>query len=193
MRAAGPGQSALLLLDVIGVLNALHVPYAIVGAFAASFYGVIRASLDADALISLQPNQADVTPLIDELQKAGLKSTYRTGDSHDPIGAVVNIEDHFRNRVDLLMKIQGMTEAVFSRTIEADFMDARIRVIGVEDFIAMKIFAGGPQDVHDVSGVLRVSYAYINLPLLNTLVQQYGTSAFDTLQSLLRENKPVSS
>ena len=190
MRAKGPGQSALLLLDVIDVLTTLRIPYAIVGAFAASFYGVVRASMDADAVISLQPSQAGVKPLIDELHKAGLKSTHRTGDSHDPIGAVVNIEDHLHNRVDLLMSIQGMTEAIFSRTVEAEFMDARIRVIGLEDFIAMKLFAGSPQDVQDVVGVLAVSSNQMNLSLLNTLVQQCGNDVFQKLQSLLQENKP---
>ena len=59
MRAKGPGQSALLLLDVIGVLNALRVPYAIVGAMAASFYGVVRASLDADAVVSLRAGRVE--------------------------------------------------------------------------------------------------------------------------------------
>ena len=105
MRSKGPGQSALLLLDVIDVLHKLHIPYAIVGAFAASFYGVVRASMDADAVISLEPNQADVRTLLDELRKADLKNTYRKGDLNDPIGAVVNVEDNFKNRVDLLMNI----------------------------------------------------------------------------------------
>ncbi len=37
MRTNSPGQSVLLLLDVIQILNKLKVPYAIIGAFAASF------------------------------------------------------------------------------------------------------------------------------------------------------------
>lgn len=189
MRATGPGQSVLLLLDVIDVLNTLHVPYAIVGAFATSFYGVVRASLDADAVISLPSSQADVRRLRDALRKAGLTSTYRKGDLKDPIGAVVNVHDCFRNRVDLLMDIRGMAEATFARTIEAGFMQVRIRVIGLEDFIAMKIFAGGPTDLHDVSGVFKISRDRIHLPLLKELVQRYGKEAGRTLQSFLRGNQ----
>jgi len=189
LRSKGPGQSALLLLDVIGALNRLHIPYAIVGAFAASFYGVVRASMDADAVISLQPNQTGVKRLLDGLRKAGFQSTYRKGDLSDPVGAVVNIEDNFRNRVDLLMNIRGMADAVFSRAVEADFMGAQIRVIGIEDFIAMKIFAGSAKDLNDVTGVLKVSYDRINLPLLKELAQKYGRNALRKLHSLLQENK----
>lgn len=185
MRAKGPGQSALLLLDVIGVLDRLHVPYAIIGAFAASFYGVVRASMDADAVVSLTPGKSDVKALSEGLQEAGLKTAYRQGDSKDPIGAVLHAEDCFGNRVDLLMGIRGMSDAAFSRTVEAEFMRARIRVIGLEDFIAMKVFAGSPRDLGDVVGVLKVSSHRINLPLLTELARRYGKGTAHRLQSLL--------
>jgi predicted nucleotidyltransferase len=173
------------LLDVIDVLNVLRVPYAVIGAFAASFYGVVRASLDADVLIALQPGQPDVNRLMDELRTRGLRCAYQQGDARDPVGAVLRVEDTFDNRVDLLMKIHGVTEAAFSRTIDAEFMNARVRVIGLEDLIAMKIFAGSPKDVHDVVGMLRVSSERVRLPLLKELVQRYGSEAVSKLESLL--------
>lgn len=189
MRATTPGQSALLALDVIDVLKARQVPYAIVGAFAASFYGVVRASMDVDAIVSLRPGQADIKTLTDALQAAGLKTTYRTGDAGDPVGAVLNVEDAFRNRVDLLMEIRGLPEAAFSRTVEANFMNARIRVIGLEDFIAMKLFAGSPRDLDDVAGAWKVSFDRIQLPLLQELVKPYGRDASQRLEGFLREHK----
>ena len=185
MKAKGPGQSALLLLDVISVLNRQRIPYAIIGAFAASFHGVVRASIDADAMISLESGQAGIKALMENLRKAGLKSIYRKGDLNDPVGAVVNIEDGFNNRVDLLIDIQGMAEDVFSRAIQASFRGARIRLIGVEDFIAMKIFAGGPRDLSDVAGVLKVSRGRVDRMLLRGLVRKYGKGALKKLESLL--------
>lgn len=190
MRATGSGQSALLLLDVIDVLTTLRVPYAVIGAVAASFHGVVRASMDADAVISLTPNESDLKGVVDALRNAGLKSSSRIGDNRDPIGGVIHVEDRFHNRVDLLVKIRGVTEAVFTRTIETAFMQSRIRVIGIEDFIAMKIFAGSPKDVSDAIGVLRVSYDRIDLTLLRRLVQPYGAHARRTLESLLRTSGP---
>ena len=190
MRAQGPGQSALLLLDVIDILQTLHIPYAIVGAFAASFHGVIRASLDADAVMSVRSGQTGVEALLKALRATGCQVTHRVGDADDPIGAVVTVEDQAHNRVDLLMKIHGMSEDVFARTVETEFMQARIRVIGVEDFIAMKLFAGSPQDIEDAIGVLKVSYERIRLPLLNELVQPYGQDALERLRTLLRLQTP---
>lgn len=190
MRAKSSGQSAFLLLDVIGVLRRLRIPYAIIGAVAASFHGVVRASMDADALIALPPGRAHVEMLRDVLHKAGLKSVYRRGDVGDPVGAVVNVEDRFDNRVDLLMNIHGMTDAVFSRTVEAEFMKARIRVVGVEDFIAMKILAGSPKDLNDAADVLHVSSDRVNPTLLNALVQAYGKRALRTLESLRQVQQP---
>ena len=67
MKIRGPGQSSLLLLKVIKLLNKRRVPYAIVGAFAASFYGVVRASLDADAVISLGDDE-DIEDVLGALQ-----------------------------------------------------------------------------------------------------------------------------
>ena len=53
MRAGGFGQSALLLLDVIEVLVRERIDYAVIGAMAASIHGVVRASTDADVVLSL--------------------------------------------------------------------------------------------------------------------------------------------
>ena len=52
MRTKASGESTLLLLDAVQVLRAENIDYAIVGAMAASVHGVIRASRDADALLS---------------------------------------------------------------------------------------------------------------------------------------------
>lgn len=190
MRPTGPGQSALLLLDVIDVLNQEKISYAVIGAFAASFYGVVRASMDADAIVSLPPAPFEINDLIRRLSDPHLKTLHRKGDPEDSVGAVLNIEDQFNNRVDLLMNIRGVTEAIFSRTVEAEFMNAKIRMIGLEDFIAMKMLAGGPRDMSDIAGVLKVSCDRVNLALLRELVRKYGKTALARLDRLLGENKP---
>ena len=190
MRAQGPGQSSLLLLDVIEILQTFRIPYAIVGAFAASFHGVVRGSMDVDAVISIRSGQPDVDALLKALRSTNCQVAHRVGDADDPIGAVITVEDQARNRVDLLMKIHGMSEEAFARTVEVEFMQARIRVIGSEDFIAMKLFAGSPKDIEDALGVLKVSYDRIRLPLLKEVVQPYGKETVERLHTLLRLHAP---
>lgn len=192
MRASVPGQSALLLLDVIDVLNERHIPYAIVGAFAASFYGVVRASLDADALVSI-PTSQEVSSLCDVLRAKTLTVEHRRGDQGDPIAAVINIQDQFSNRVDLLLGIRGMNEDAFQRVEKAQFMGSVIKIIGRESFVAMKIFAGSPKDIQDVMGVLDVSGQKINLALLKKLTARHGARCLKKLAAILKERRKENS
>lgn len=178
MKISGPGESSLLLLKVIRLLDKGNIPYAIVGAFAASFYGVVRASLDVDAVISVGKNKEKLHQLLASLKKKNLKTKLRQGDSQDPIRGVINIEDNFRNRVDLLIGIRGMKDDVFDRVMAVSFFNTKIEIIGVEDFIAMKIFAGSAKDIQDVIGVLKVSAGKINRPLLKQLTLHYGKIEF---------------
>lgn len=184
MKANAPGQSALLLLDIIPLLEKRRLSYAVIGAFAASFYGAIRASLDADAVISIK--EKDIAPFMSEVQGLGLRISHDRGDARDPVRAVIRVEDAFMNRVDLLLGIRGVGEDVFSRVVNAQFMDASINIVGIEDFIVMKIFAGGLKDIADVNGVLAVSKEKVDLPLLKNLISKHTPKEQEQLGKLLR-------
>jgi hypothetical protein len=58
MRTTRSGESALLLLDVIDLLSAGNIEYAVIGALAASIHGAVRASMDADVVLSAGVPQA---------------------------------------------------------------------------------------------------------------------------------------
>jgi hypothetical protein len=99
MRAQRAGESALLLLDVIDQLGQVSVQYVVVGAMAASVHGVVRASMDADAVIALPVH--DLAALETRLRATGLDADLRYGDPGDPIGAVLRISDSVRKRSTL--------------------------------------------------------------------------------------------
>lgn len=188
-RANEPGQSAVLLLDVIDVLRKLNVSYAVVGAMAASFYGTVRASMDADAVIAFEKSKGGPEELLDELKKTGFDVSQRKGSMDDPVMGVIDIQDCYKNRVDLLTGIRGLQTDAFLRVVTSPFMDAHIQIIGIEDFIAMKIFAGGPKDIEDVRNALQVSTEKIDVNLLKKLTLNYGNSTFQTLEALLKSAK----
>jgi len=187
VRTTGTGQSALLLLDAVKLLTAEHVNYAVVGAMAASVHGVVRASFDADAVLSLTVQQAP------ELEKkfalAGFKAQLRRGDPDDPIPALLELTDSFRNRVDLLVGLRGLEAAAFDRTIEVPFKGTSLRVVGPEDFIAMKVFAGGPQDLADAAAAFAAAPESLDTPLLRRLATRYGRDASHALEKLLVGNR----
>jgi len=183
MRTQRPGESALLLLDAVDVLNSAGVSYAVIGAMAASVHGVVRASVDADAVVALPVNR--LPELEREFRGAGFRTELRMGDEEDPIAAVLALTDTAGNRVDLLVGLRGLEPAAFSRAFDVPFQGETLRVIGLEDFVAMKLFAHGPQDVEDASFALANAGGKLDLDLLRRLTTQYGPQAAETLAKLL--------
>jgi hypothetical protein len=183
VRTTGPGQSALLLLDAVEVLALEQINYAVIGAMAASIHGVVRASVDADAVLSLLSKKP--SDLERRFGSAGFQTELRIGDPEDPIPALLQLTDGFGNRVDLLVGLRGLEAEAFSRVIDVPFQGAALRVIGREDFIAMKVFAGGPQDMADAGNAISIAGESLDMVLLERLAKRYGRNAIDSLKKLL--------
>ena len=183
MSTTGPGQSLLLLLDVVTFLEEQGIEYGVVGALAASVHGIVRATTDADALLSVSLSR--LTRLAKMLRKAGMTAELHRGDSDDPIPALLAISDQFGNRVDLLGGLRGLDPAAFERTLTVQFSGTALRIIGREDFIAMKCFAGGPQDFADAEATIRITDSPIDLDLVRRITRRFGRPAADVLERLL--------
>ena len=183
MRTKANGESTLLLLDAVQVLRAENVDYAIIGAMAASIHGVIRASRDADALLSI--GTSALTGLERSFKKAGFNTELRRGDMSDPISAILALHDQFENRVDLLVGIRGFDPTAFFRVIEVPFDGESLQFVGLEDFIAMKLFAGGPQDISDAKNALEFTPEPPDMNLLRSLATRYGADTTRILEKLL--------
>lgn len=183
MKARASGQSVLLLLDVIDVLAEANVDYAVIGALAAALHGSIRATTDADALVSL--SLPGLGKLDKALRKAGFMTELRRGDPDDPIPALLAVSDRFGNRVDLLAGLRGLDPEAFQRTVSVPFRKTTVRLAGREDFIAMKCFAGGSQDLLDARQALRSGGEPVDLDLLRRTTRRFGRAAADVLERLL--------
>ena len=149
MRTRGSGESALLLLDVVDLLTLQNIPYAVVGALAASVHGAVRASMDTDLLLFAGMQKAE--NLRRDFDRAGFLTELTRGDLDDPIPGLLRLRDAHDNQVDLLLGLRGMDPAALSRVIAVPFQGASLAFIGREDFIAMKLFAGGPLDLVDAT------------------------------------------
>lgn len=183
MRTTQLGQSSLLLLDAVPILKQLGIDYAVIGAMAASFHGTVRASLDADAVLSLAARSFE--SLESQFKDAGFRTALRRGDAKDPISALLGLSDAYGNRVDLLSGIRGMDPGIFARAVEVPFEGERLRIIGLEDFIAMKLFAASPKDIEDARQVIAVSKEALDRKLLETLTARFGKGALQMLKKLL--------
>ena len=183
MRTDRGGQSALLLLDVVEILRREKVDYAVIGAFALSVLGVVRATMDVDALLFAKP--ARLAKLAKKFQQEGFGTELRTAEADGPVSGMLVLSDDFGNCVELLGGLRNMDPEIFSRTLKITFRDEKLRIVGREDFIAMKCYAGSPQDILDARSAYRAAPGPIDLDLLRTLTRRFGREAADRLQEVL--------
>jgi len=183
VRTERAGQSALLFLDVVEILAREKIDYVVIGAFALSAHAVVRASSDVDAL--LQVSFVRLSAVARVFEGEGFRVTVRRAEDDDPIMNMLVLEDAHTNRVELLGGLKGLDPNVFERSIEVPFRGARLRIVGREDFIAMKCFAGGPQDLADARDAFRYAQGPLDLDLLRAVTRRFGREAADRLEHLL--------
>ena len=185
MRTRGPGESALLLLDIVEVLDAQEIAYAVIGATAATLYGAMRTSMDADVVISIAYAQA--VELESIFKSLGFATVLNRGDFEDPIPGMLRVSDVNENRVDLLLGLRGLESQAYSRAIDVPFEGRSLRFIGCEDFIAMKLFAGGPIDILDATRAMTANRGSMNIELLRRLAAKYSGETTRLLENLLKD------
>lgn len=183
MRTSAPGQSALLMADVAEFLATQGVRYAVIGAMAAAVHGVVRASLDADAVVTLQV--AEARALRQSLIAADYEAVLRVGDVDDPIPALLEVRDSHGNRVDLLIGLRGMDPEALNRTRQVALAGTMLEIVGREDFVAMKAFAGGPVDLADARVVMDMDRGSLDVELLRRLAQRFGRDTVKAVEVLV--------
>jgi hypothetical protein len=183
VRTSKGGQSALLLLDAVGILRREKIDYAVIGAFALGVLGVVRATTDVDAL--LFTTAARLAKLEKAFKRVGFGTELRTAEADDPILGMLVLSDEFHNHVELLGGLRSMDPGIFARTLEVEFRDETLRIVGREDFIAMKCFAASPQDILDARSAYQAAPGPLDLDLLRTLTRRFGRAAADKLEEVL--------
>jgi hypothetical protein len=111
VRTQQAGQSALLFLDVVEILQRETVDYAAIGAIALSVHGPVTATLGVDAVVHASRRQ--LANLQAKFNGAGFRSELRRGDPEDPTPAMLVWRDAYDNQVELLGGLRGMDPGVF--------------------------------------------------------------------------------
>jgi predicted nucleotidyltransferase len=99
--------------------------------------------------------------------------------------ALLEVRDSHGNRVDLLIGLRGMDPEALNRTRRIDFAGAALEIVGREDFIAMKAFAGGPVDLADARAVIDQDRESVDLQLLRRLARRFGRDAAKFVEDLV--------
>jgi hypothetical protein len=86
--------------------------------------------------------------------------------------------------VDVLFGLRGFDREAFDRVLQVEMSGESLRVVSREDFIAMKLFAHGPQDLADAEFALIAAGESLDVPLLERPAQRYGADTVAALRTL---------
>lgn len=98
---------------------------------------------------------------------------------------MLEVKDRHGNCVDLLIGLRGMDPELMSRTRQVRLAEVVLEIVGREDFIAMKAFAGGPVDLADALAVIEQDRGSLDVELLRRLAQRFGREAVNAVESLV--------
>jgi len=158
-------------LKIIGdIFRDNKIPFALIGAYAASAWGVVRATRDIDILIEIK--KEEIERISSELRKKSFQAEIRFGDPEDPLVGVIKL--NFKTKegdesIDLILGIKKLPKNIFQRTINLTIFEQIIPVVSPEDLVLMKLLAGSPLDIQDAQGIIDVLKEKIDLDYLSIM------------------------
>ncbi len=137
--------------ELLELLNANHVEYLIVGAFALGFYGAPRSTGDIDVWIHVSEENAK--RIEKALNDFGLSSLgYQTADFLDK-NSVIQLGVP-PVRIDIIMSISGVEfDEAYKRRVIVESSGTTINYISKEDFIKNKKASGRLKDLADIESL----------------------------------------
>ncbi len=152
--SSSPQPVADVLADLGRGLAALGARWFLFGAQAAILHGAARLSADVDVTVDLGARASG--ELVSVLTREGF--ALRVADAAGFVEAtrvLPLVHRASRMPVDVVLAGPGLEEQFFARAREQLVGHVRVPVVSAEDLVAMKILAGRPRDVEDVTAVIR--------------------------------------
>lgn len=159
-----------VVVKLAGIFQRLQIRYAVGGALANNYWGVVRATLDVDCLIALPAIKYQM--LADELNAAGclLRDSTR---QHVPMTVVQMLEQVRQRklveclldntRVELFVPAVPLQEELLRRAVPIQVRGCEVSITMPEDLILLKLVFHRPKDLHDVRGILWVQRGKLDL------------------------------
>ena len=142
------------LEPVRGVLDALGVRYALIGAHAMAARGYPRFTLDVD-LLTTDSRVLDASQWT-ALERDGAQVDARRGDADDPLGGVVHLLLRDGTDVDIVVGKWKWETDLVERAEAISIGGAPIGVPCTGDLILLKLAAGGTLDLRDAAALLTI-------------------------------------
>ncbi|WP_435627820.1 DUF6036 family nucleotidyltransferase [Candidatus Ferrigenium straubiae] len=161
----------MFYVDLFSALDHHKVDYLLIGGLAVSLHGVERATMDVDITVAMHP--ANLAALIEAVKELNLAPVLPV-----PLESLGDIELlrewHAQRNLEAFAlrtpELAGVTIDVLlfppvdfagmaARAVEFDVAGTAIRVVSIDDLIALKKAVGRPIDISDVEHLQRVKSA----------------------------------
>ena len=142
----------LALAEVVTALEAIRVPYMLIGGLAVSSWGEVRSTLDVDVTIWTEPERLDQT--VSEIGKS-LRVLAKDPVSFVRQTRVLPAASSRDIRIDIVFASLPGEKHIILRAQPKKIGGKTIRVASVEDLVFMKLASERPKDVQDSRALLR--------------------------------------
>jgi hypothetical protein len=191
------------LIDVVvalgEVFDRLQLDFAIGGALANNYWGIVRATEDVDCLISLPKIKYQL--FADELNAIGCTCLDDCGNNIEitvprllqQVAQRKLIECNYQLanapvRVELFVPAVPLQDEILRRAVPMQVRDRQIRITTAEDLILLKLVFHRIKDLQDVRGILWVQRGRLDLDYLTYWSRQTHEISVQTeMEQLIAE------
>jgi len=126
--------------------NGLIIDFAIIGGFAVAAWGYPRATEDIDFAISVNRDRLKEVA-------AYFKGELKVGDFSDPLIATINFELE-KCLIQLIVLPKNWEAIAFEDLQLINLMGTDLPIIGWEQLVLLKLYAGSDMDLYDVKRII---------------------------------------
>jgi hypothetical protein len=142
---------------IVGELERLEIPYALIGALAMAPHNVIRATEDVGVLIGRSaPEMGD---LASRIQSLGYKLEVSKAAFDDPPGGVIIVQVPTSSGefpCDLIFPARPWQASAVTNAVAVQMEGFSVRVVRARELFLLKLYAGGPQDLLDAAQLYEI-------------------------------------
>ncbi len=155
---------------LVDILERLGLEYALGGAIAATYWGTIRTTQDADCLVNLPALRYQ--EFVDEVTSSGFVGRDAAGNERRLTVKDLREQEQrlrfvefFRNglRVQCFTPFVALQREILARAVQMPFGNRTVRVSTAEDMVLLKMAFHRQKDIHDVRGILLVQRGKLDL------------------------------
>lgn len=162
-----------IVADLADALDRIQVRFALGGALATSYWGVVRTTQDVDCLAAV--SALKYQELADAAQSLGYKQRDAEGGLIDPSAILMREQATDRKlmeffsdavRIELFLPVVPLQEEVLRRAISMPVGRREAPITTAEDMILLKLAFHRTKDLQDVRGILWVQRGKLDLEYL---------------------------